>query len=97
MLPERTKTQLEREGLTMEWKCTPDLYNTYENIDQADPKLVAIIQRHGFSFDEQYFYWQPRQKNGTMANIIKRRPLYWYPQKSTPTEKYRPRKEATQP
>lgn len=70
----------------MEWKCTPDLYNTYENIDQVNPKLLAIIEKWGFCFDEDFFFWRP-ERNGKKANIIKRRPLYWYPQKSTPAEK----------
>lgn len=70
----------------MEWKCTPDLYNTYENLSCVDAKMLLLIEKYGFFFDDEFFYWRP-ERNGKKADIIKRRPLYWYPVKSTPAEK----------
>jgi hypothetical protein len=58
-----------------EWLNTPDLHvqYTYE-IGAAE---LILIEKYGLFFDDDYFYWQPRKKK----DIIKRAPLYLYPQK----------------
>jgi hypothetical protein len=58
---------------------------------------VAIIRRHGFAFDDKYWYWIPKTKLGAEQALllVKRSPLWTYPTKSVPAEKAQ-RKKATQ-
>lgn len=73
----------------MEWKNTPDLYTDYIQLEEAPQKMLQLLTKYPFFFDEEFFYWQVKDRKGNLRPIIKRRPLYWYPQKSTPAEKHR--------
>jgi hypothetical protein len=66
----------------MEWKNTIDLFNDYVRLEECPSAMAAILLRYGWFFDDLYFYWLVKDRN-----IVKRRPLYWYPQKATPQEK----------
>lgn len=76
-----------------EWLNSPGPYVQYTY--NADPKLVAIIRRHGFAFDERFWYWVPKTKLGQEQTMVKRAPLWTYPTKSVPAEKAQ-RKKASQ-
>jgi hypothetical protein len=69
-----------------EWLNTPDIYNQY--CFEADPRLVSIIQRWGFAFDEKYWYWIPTTRKGKPTQIVKRAPLWTYPRKAHDNEKH---------
>lgn len=72
----------------MEWKNSPDLFNDYVHIDECPWGMKQILLQYGWFFDDDYFYWLPRcRKNTKYVDVVKRRPLYWYPQKKTPSEK----------
>ncbi len=71
----------------LEWKNSPDLYNDYEFLENCPWAMQRILAAYGWFFDDNYFYWIPKHRTGQLSNIVKRRPLYWYPQKSTPSEK----------
>jgi hypothetical protein len=66
----------------LEWKNTPDLYNDYVFFEECNRAMQLLLLEHGWMFDDEYFYWLVAG-----CRIVKRRPLYWYPQKSTPSEK----------
>jgi hypothetical protein len=66
----------------MEWKNSPDLYNDYVHLEECPWAMAQLLKTYGWFFDDSFFYWQVKDRD-----IVKRRPLYWYPQKSTPSEK----------
>jgi hypothetical protein len=70
-----------------EWLNSPGPYVQYTY--DVDPRLVAIIRRHGFAFDDRFWYWIPKTKRGKELPMlmIKRAPLWIYPHKSLPAEK----------
>jgi hypothetical protein len=68
----------------MEWKNSPDLFNDYVFLEECPRAMAKILLKFGWFFDDIFFYWLVKG-----GKIVKRRPLYWYPQKSTPTEKAR--------
>jgi hypothetical protein len=74
----------------IEWKNTPDLYNDYCYLEECSKAMALILKAYQWFFDDNFFYWlvKPR-KTSRNVQIVKRRPLYWYPQKSTPSEKVR--------
>lgn len=75
---------------TLEWKNTPDLFNDYVYLHECPWAMRQILLRHGWFFDDDYFYWVVKHRKSCYhrhGQIIKRRPLYWYPQKSTPSQK----------
>lgn len=45
-----------------EWLNSPGPYVQYTY--DADPRLVAIIRRHGFAFDDRFWFWIPKTKRG---------------------------------
>jgi len=74
--------------LEIEWKNTPDLYNDYCYLEECRPLMQKLLLRYTWFFDNEYFYWLVKHRKGHRSGqIVKRRPLYWYPQKSTPQEK----------
>lgn len=77
-----------------EWLNSPGPYVQYTY--DADPKLIAIIRRHGFAFDEKHWYWIPKTKRGAELPmlLVKRAPLWTYPTKSVPAEKAQRKKAA---
>jgi hypothetical protein len=70
-----------------EWLNSPGPYVQYTY--GPDPNLVAIIRRHGFCFDDRFWYWIPKTKWGGEQSMlmVKRSPLWTYPLKSVPAEK----------
>ena len=71
-----------------EWLNSPGPYVQYTY--DPDPKLVAIIRRYGFAFDNEHWYWIPKAKRGGAELpmlMVKRAPLWTYPTKSVPAEK----------
>lgn len=70
-----------------EWLNNPGPYTQYTH--DPGPKLVQIIERFGFCFDDKYWYWIPKIKRKGKKNsgIVKRAPLWTYPCKSVPAEK----------
>ena len=78
-----------------EWLNNPGPYVQYTY--EADSRLIQIIRRHGFAFDGKFWYWIPKTKRGgeQATLIVKRAPLWTYPNKSVPAEKAQ-RKKATQ-
>ena len=82
----------------MEWLNSPGPYVQYTY--DPDPKLVLIIRRHGFCFDEAHWFWIPKTKRGGVEQLmlmVKRAPLWTYPTKSVPAEKAQRKKAAQQP
>ncbi len=83
----------------MEWLNSPGPYVQYTY--DPDPRLVALIRRHGFAFDDVFWYWIPRNKRGGELTVlmVKRAPLWTYPTKSVPAEKaqQRKREQGTKP
>jgi hypothetical protein len=77
-----------------EWLNSPGPYVQYTY--DADPRLVAIIRRHGFAFDDRFWYWIPKTKLGKeqVLLMVKRAPLWTYPTKSVPAEKAQHKKAA---
>ena len=75
-----------------EWLNNPGPYVSYTY--DADPRLVAIIQRHGFAFDDRFWFWIPHSRRGgeLRSDLVKRSPLWTYPCKSVPAEKSARRK-----
>jgi hypothetical protein len=72
----------------MEWKNTPDLFNDYVHLEECPWAMKQILLQNKWFFDDDYFYWLPLPRKGTKhLDLVKRRPLYWYPQKNTPAEK----------
>lgn len=58
---------------------------TYE----IDPKMLRILEKYPFVFDDEFWYWHPKTRRGAeLKTIVKRAPLWTYPQKSVPAEKY---------
>jgi pimeloyl-ACP methyl ester carboxylesterase len=77
-----------------EWLNSPGPYVQYTY--DPDPKLIAVIRRHGFAFDGEHWFWIPRTKQGgeQATLIVKRAPLWTYPTKSVPAEKAQRKKAA---
>jgi hypothetical protein len=48
--------------IEFEWLNSPGPYVQYTY--DADPRLVAIIRRHGFAFDERFWFWIPKTRRG---------------------------------
>ena len=73
--------------ISSEWLNSPGPYVQYTY--DPDPKLVLIIRRHGFAFDEAHWFWIPKTKRGVEQSVlmVKRAPLWTYPAKSVPAEK----------
>lgn len=70
----------------MEWLNVPNPYIQYTH--NPHPKLVKIILKHGFSFDDKYWYWMPKyRKSSLLVGIVKRSPLWTYPSKCIRAEK----------
>lgn len=72
----------------VDWlNCIGNLYVTYTNT--PDPIMVQLIEKYGFIFDDDYWYWIPKQRkgNGKRLGIVKRAPIWTYPVKSVPSEK----------
>jgi len=77
----------------IEWKNTPDLYNDYCYMEECPLSMQKLLLTYGWFFDDVYFYWLVRPRKTTHnINVVKRRPLYWFPQKSTPSEKVKHKK-----
>lgn len=74
-----------------EWLNSPGPYVQYTHI--PDPRLVKLIKKYGFVFDDEFWYWIPKvTRNGKkLYNLVKRAPLWTYPCKSVPAEKSRRR------
>lgn len=71
-----------------EWLNRPGPYGQYTH--NPDPRLIEIIRRHGFAFDDEFWYWIPKFRNGKLNDkMMKRAPLWTYPCKSVPAEKSR--------
>jgi len=83
--------------LESEWLNSPGPYVQYTY--EADPRLVAIIRRHGFAFDDRFWYWIPKTKRGRELPLlmVKRAPLWAYPCKSVPAEKAQRKKAGQHP
>ena len=76
-----------------EWLNTPSPYAQYTY--DADPRLKQIILMYGFAFDDSFWYWIPRARRGELrTDIVKRSPLWTYPNKSVPAEKSSRKKAA---
>jgi hypothetical protein len=76
----------------LDWlNCQGNAYVQYCFAEQLPEKLVTLIDRYDFAFDDTFWYWRvkPRSRANKriMTNIIKRSPSWTYPQKSIPTEK----------
>jgi len=71
-----------------EWlNCKGNLYVTYCSADQVDPRLLGLIDNHGFAFDDSFWYWRPRaRRSHKPLPIIKRSPIWTYPKKSVDAE-----------
>lgn len=53
-------------------------------------KELRLLEMYPFFFDDEYWYWHPKTRRGAvMRTIIKRAPLWTYPQKSVPAEKHK--------
>ena len=80
--------------ISSEWLNSPGPYVQYTY--DPDPRLVAIIRRYGFAFDDSYWFWIPRTRRGGELPllIVKRAPLWTYPNKSVPAEKAQRKKAA---
>ena len=66
-----------------EWLNFRGPYGQYTR--DPDPKMVTIIERWGFYFDDDFYYWIPKSKR----NIVKRFPIWLYPQRVVSAEKHK--------
>ena len=58
------------------WLNAP--YNAYVRYTHEITEIEKrLVERYGWFFDDTFFYWQPKQNQ----NILKRAPLWMYPQK----------------
>ena len=78
--------------MKIEWKNTRDLHNSYCYIEECPHAMKQLLLQYKWFFDDDYFYWLVPFKKWVggkplYSNVVKRRPLYFYPQKRTPTEK----------
>jgi hypothetical protein len=72
----------------IEWKNTPDLYNDYCYLEECPLVMQILLKAYNWIFDDNFFYWLVKhRKTSRNIQIVKRRPLYWWPQKCTPSEK----------
>jgi hypothetical protein len=71
--------------LKAEWVHSKAPYTdwTYE----IDPKALKLLELYPFFFDDEYWYWHPKTRKGVLnRTILKRAPLWTYPNKSCPAE-----------
>lgn len=66
----------------MDWRNTRDLYVDYTY--EIPEKALILLEKYGWFFDDEYFYYRPKKR----PDIMKRMPLWAYPKKQIPTEKY---------
>jgi hypothetical protein len=78
--------------IVSEWLNSPGPYVQYTY--NPDLRLVALIRRFGFAFDDCYWFWIPKNRGGAELPtlMVKRAPLWTYPCKSIPAEKAQKRK-----
>jgi len=72
-----------------DWLCTPNPYVHYTNWEQLSPKMTQILLAYGEMFDDEWYYWIPKNRKGHLlvGQIVKRAPL-WVNGKGVPAEKY---------
>lgn len=59
---------------------------------QIPPKALRLLEFYPFFFDDEHWYWHPKTRKGAInRTIMKRAPLWTYPNKSCPAEKPRVR------
>ena len=73
-----------------DWLCTPNPYVLYTNWEQLDSKMRQILLKYGEMFDDERYYWIPKNRKGQLlvGQIVKCAPL-WVKGKGVPAEKYR--------
>ena len=71
-----------------EWLNFHGPYGQYTR--DPDPEMVKIIERWGFYFDDDYYYWSPPNRK----DVVKRFPIWAYPYRVINAEKHkRPEKQ----
>lgn len=71
-------------------------HNPYTQYTHEPPnKLKTIVEKYGFAFDDNYWYWIPkyRKSKTVVPNMLKRNPLWTYPCKSIARENGKPKKK----
>ena len=64
-----------------EWLNFHGPYGQYAR-DGVDPKMLSIIRRWGFYFDDEWYYWEANGK-------VKRFPIWAYPQRVVNAERHK--------
>jgi len=77
-----------------EWLNCPGPYAQYSYLEQHDWRVARLLELYPFFFDDVYWYWKPKGKSA--GAIIKRAPLWSYPNKSVPAEKAARKKAVSQ-
>jgi len=55
-------------------------------------KELRLLEIYPFFFDDDHWYWHPKTRKGAvLRTILKRAPLWTYPNKSCGAEKHRQR------
>jgi hypothetical protein len=74
-----------------EWLNCHNPYVQYTH--EPDKTMVELIQRYGFLFDDDYWYWIPKYRGSKreVPSMVKRSPLWTYPCKSVARESGKPK------